>query len=73
MAHYKRKRPRTACTHNPQSRGYWLAHWPRWWDIIFHTRPRRRQDRALIEAIARGRDPDDVAWTVNRKPHRYYW
>ncbi len=73
MAHYKRKRPRTAGGQQ-HSGGYWLRHWPRWWDIIFHTRPRRRRDDALTRAVARGAlDADNVAWSVEHKPHRYYW
>ena len=48
---YKRKRPRTAPLHRGRSRGHWLRHWPRWWDLIFHTRPRRARTKALERAI----------------------
>jgi hypothetical protein len=73
MAHYKRKRPRTAGSHGT-SRGFWIRHWPRWWDIVFHTRPRRRRDAELTHAVQRGvLDADNVAWSVDKKPHHYYW
>src|SRR3954471_14210731 len=45
MANDKRHRPRTSGTHGFDSRGYWLAHWPRWHDIVFHSRPRRRAEQ----------------------------
>ena len=49
MANYKRRRPRTAVTHSPwigreirdpnSPRYYnWTGCYPRWWDIVFHTR-----------------------------------
>ncbi len=74
MSHYKRKRPRTASTHNPRSRGFWLRHWPSWWDILKHTRPERRRARRLLDAIRAGRtDADAAAWPVPHRPHIYYW
>lgn len=74
MANYKRRRPRTASGARGSSRGYWLRHWPRWWDIEFHTRPKRREQAALLTAIRKGEDPDQIAWPLgNHKPHQYYW
>ncbi len=73
MANYKRKRPRTKAG-TRGSRGYWLRHWPRWWDIQFHTRPKRRAEARAIHQIKAGDDPEGVAWPLgNHKPHTYYW
>jgi len=75
MAHYKRRRPRIAGTRHARSRGHWLRHWPRWWDIVFHTRPRRIETHRLEHKILSGHlDPDDAAWPLgNHRPHVYYW
>ncbi len=85
MAHYKRKRPRTSGSGYYSARGLknrlgdryddrlWLGNWPRWWDKVHHTRPARRETRAL-EAIARkSEDWDGMVWPNGRKPHIYYW
>lgn len=71
MANYKRKRPRTSARVNrPRN----MQSWPRYWDVIFHRRPRRRRDAELTRAVLRGViDPDDTAWSVDKKPHNYYW
>ena len=46
----------------------------RWWDIVFHTRPKRRESRALEKKIMKGYDADGLVWPVgNHKPHTYYW
>ena len=74
MANYKRKRPKTAVTHNAESRGHWLRHWPRWWDVVFHTRPsRRRASRLVADFVSGRRDPDDTIMPNGRQPHEYYW
>lgn len=75
MAHFKRKRSRTSGHPHGSSRGYWLRHWPRWWDVMFHTRPRRRRDAELTHRIMHGTlDPDNAAWDPgNTRPHNYYW
>src|SRR3954462_10816255 len=59
MANDKRHRPRTSGTHGFDSRGYWLAHWPRWHDIVFHSRPRRRAEQAAKVSILHGVDHDE--------------
>ncbi len=74
MANYKRGYPRTAACSGGDSGGYWLDHWPRHWDVVYHTRPRRRRERRLLKDVLCGRrDPDAIAWPVNHKPHVYYW
>jgi hypothetical protein len=75
MAHYKRRRPRIAGTRNPTSRGHWLNHYPRWWDIMHHTRPRRRDERRITWLVLTGDlDPDAATWPLgNSRPHIYYW
>lgn len=57
----------------PQDRSM-MSSWPRWWDIVFHTRPKRREQSRLLHKVMQGHDPDAIAWPVNsRKPHNYYW
>lgn len=76
MAHYKRKHPRTSPTHGTRGYNstYWLNAWPRWWDVFFHTRPRRRRDKSMMQAVKSGRIEADAAiWSVGKKPHVYYW
>jgi hypothetical protein len=51
----------------------WLGSWPRWHDIIFHSRPRRRAERRFEHAVLRGADADDLAWPLSKRPHEYYW
>lgn len=47
---------------------------PRWWDIVFHTRPSRARAQRLLQAVRAGRrDPDDTCWPDYRKPRSYYW
>lgn len=51
-----------------------MSSYPKWHDIVFHTRPKRRAGRALEKKVLQGCDPDDMAWPLgNRKPHKYYW
>lgn len=48
--------------------------YPAWWDRLFHTRPRRAKERALLRCILAGKaDPDNAAWPPQKKPHVYYW
>ncbi len=84
MAHYKRKRPRTSGTHSPMNRReidapgrpkhWWLGAEPRWHDVVFHRRPRRREAAAVARAIlVGGLDPDDAIWPHAKWPTTYYW
>lgn len=74
MAHYKRRRPRIAGTRKPSTPGHWRTY-PRWWDIIRHTRRRRAEERHIAWRILAGHlDADDAAWPLgNHRPHNYYW
>lgn len=78
MAHYKRGK----CRYQGKGRSYswrnWPSYWcstyPRWHDILFHTRPRRMAEAEIERAILAGKvDPDDTAWPLEHKPHKYYW
>lgn len=77
MANFKRRRPRTNVRgrhHDARSAppSYnWMAHWPRWWDIVFHTRPRRRRTRVAEIKVMQGLDPDAILWPVEKRPHVY--
>jgi hypothetical protein len=47
---------------------------PSYWDTLYHSRPRRRRDKANCTRIMHGTHPDSIAWDLgNRKPHEYYW
>ncbi len=51
-----------------------MANWPRWWDIMHHTRPTRRKNRQTLNRIMRGvADPDEAFWRDGRRPHIFYW
>lgn len=79
MAHYKRKRAKTSSSgqsndrwNNKQRR--WMCHWPRWWDIVFHTRPTRRRAGMVTRNVLLGKvDAEDASWPMSKKPHVYYW
>lgn len=77
MANHQRRRPRTSsCGRTGGSRGhggYWLRNWPKWWDVVYHTRPNRRRNRACEILVMQGVDPDQIAWPLSKKPHIYYW
>jgi hypothetical protein len=51
-----------------------MRNWPRWHDVLHHTRPRRRRDRATANAIFHGKiDPENATWELSKKPHVWYW
>jgi hypothetical protein len=51
-----------------------MASYPRAWDIIMHTRPRRAQEKRLARAVQVGKlDPDAALWPLEKKPHRWYY
>lgn len=49
----------------------WSSNYPRWWDQMFHTRPRRQEERLLCRLAER--DVEDGIWPLSKKPHKYYW
>lgn len=52
----------------------WMQTYPKYWDVEFHTRPKRRKTRRCEIAVLKGADPDNLAWPLgNHKPHNYYW
>lgn len=73
--HHKRKRPRTkSASQSPFPHGSRNGEAPGHWNILFHSRPRRRRDDGAAKLVLRGADPDVLLWDLgNRKPHRYYW
>ena len=85
MANYKRKRSRLQASGyysrngldyrlgSGVSRRKWMSNYPRHWDKVHHTRPRRARTRQCETAILRGADPDEVIWPEDRKPHIYYF
>ncbi len=85
MAHYKRKKSRSAPSGYYSRNGLrnrlgdrydnraWLQNWPRHWDKVMHTRPCRAKMHQLEVAVMKGEDPDNMTWPDGRKPHIYYW
>lgn len=67
---YKRTKPRTRVHHKaPFPNGI-----PSYWNILFHSRPRRRRDKDTCHRVLQGADADDLVWDLgNHKPHEYFW
>lgn len=58
----------------PNSAPSQLANWPRWWDVLFHTRPTRRRTKQMEIKLRKGQiDPENLCWPLPKKPHSYYW
>lgn len=69
MAHYKRGKFRVEGKTKVKS----MSTWPRWHDILYHSRPRRRRDKKVADDIVTDRlDADEAAWPTAKKPHKYY-
>lgn len=81
MAHYKRKYPRTASSgphyskwESKKRNRHWMSNYPRWWDVVFHTRPNRRANTRMMRSVFIGNvDEDEAVWPLSKKPHKYYW
>lgn len=68
--HYRRKKART----QSHSVGAFPNGTPSHWNILFHTRPRRRREAKGLWRIRRGHDPDAIIWDLgNCRPKKYYW
>ena len=71
------------CNRNAGSHGYkkrkfgddwrWYRDTPRWWRLVFMTRPKRREVKRLETKILKGEDAEELVWPVDKKPHLYYW
>lgn len=61
----------------PYGPGDWNSYksprYPKWWDILHHTRPHRAKSKAITKKVMMGADAEDVSWPLNHKPHSYYW
>lgn len=67
---FKRKKPRT----KSRSVGAFPSGTPSHWNILFHSRPRRRRTANAVIRLLRGADPDAMVWDLgNHRPHKYYW
>jgi hypothetical protein len=75
IMNYKRKKPRIKGTSNGKCcGGSRTGSAPSWWNIIFHSRPKRRRDKNNCVKVMHGHDQDGLIWDLgNRKPHNYYW
>lgn len=68
--HHKRKKPRI----KSRSVGAFPSGTPAHWNILFHSRPRRRRERTRLAKVLRGHDPEPMIWDLgNSRPHKYYW
>jgi hypothetical protein len=68
--HFKRHKPRSKGT----SAGAFPSGTPAHWNILYHTRPRRRRDKNGERSLLKGSDSDAYLWDqADRKPHKYYW
>ncbi len=47
--------------------------YPRWHDILYHTRRNRACNRLTVTKVLQGIDPEGIAWPLDRKPHIYFW
>lgn len=72
---YKRRKPRiNGVSRGKSCGGSRTGSAPSDWNIIFHTRPKRRRNKSNCHKILAGCEPDSVMWDLgNRKPHVYYW
>ena len=53
---------------------WWMRNYPKWWDHLRHTIPRRQAERQTVHRTLR--DPDhgeNEVWPLDHKPHQYYW
>jgi hypothetical protein len=65
---------RTSIDWGDRSRGLkYNRGYPRWHDILFHTRPRRAGEKCLERKVLCGADPENLNWPLEKKPHRFYW
>jgi hypothetical protein len=48
--------------------------YPRWHDILYHTRPRRARERHCERAVMHcPSHADEIIWPLENRPHIYYW
>lgn len=82
MAHHKRKKARTRMSQGSQNYikralgkedWRWYADSPSAHNILYHSRPKRRDTRHLERMIVKGQDPDEIVWPHAKKPIIYYW
>ena len=67
---HKRRKPRT----KSRSKGQFPCGTPAHWNILFHSRPRRRRNKRNCSRILKGYDENKLIWDLgNAKPHHYYW
>lgn len=73
--HYKRKKPRTKSdSFKSWAIGSRHGEAPGHWNILFHSRPKRRRNKSNCHKVLQGEDWDHIVWDLgNRRPHIYYW
>ena len=52
----------------------WSNGCPKWWNKLFHIRPRRQKERVGCRKITfLGDYEDSPEFPLSKKPHSYYW
>lgn len=68
---HRRKKPRFR---SRLSKGTFPNGNPSWWNIVYHSRPRKRRDAGKCRQVKKGYDPDLIIWDLgNHKPTVHYW
>lgn len=53
---------------------YFWTSTPATWNIMYHSRPRRKRDKIRIKQIMNGYlSADNAIFALSKKPHVYYW
>lgn len=53
---------------------WWMQNYPKWWDHIFHTKPRRAKERQALDRVKRDLyNGENELFPLDHKPHEYYW
>lgn len=52
---------------------HWYRQTPSWWNLMFHTTKRRRQERDLLRKINIATKGYSLLWPIDKKPHVYYY
>jgi hypothetical protein len=87
MANFKRRKPRArtyghisrrevdALCKAGSRRHAWMQWWPKWYDVLFHNRPKRRAEARELRRVVSGYvDIDAGLFPLgNNRPHIYYW
>ena len=46
---------------------------PSWWNHDMNNVPKRNNDKKLCKLVLKGQDGDDMLFSDDKKPSRWYW